>query len=71
MSLTSDIGIDLEFKWVHIWILNHAADFCYIQFMLIPSYRPLAFTRSLSPSHLGYVNSSCICLILNNTCDQM
>ena len=26
MSLTSDIGIDLEFKWVHIWILNHAAD---------------------------------------------
>lgn len=25
----------------------------------------------LSSSYLGYVNSLCICLILNNTCDQM
>lgn len=42
-----------------------------LQFKLMPSYIPLAFTRCLSPSYLGYVNSLCICLTLNNTCDQI
>lgn len=42
-----------------------------LQFKLMPSYISLSFTRCLSPSYLGYVNSLCICLTLNHTCDQM
>lgn len=38
---------------------------------LIPNYIPLPCTRCLSPNYLVNMNRLCICLILNNTSDQM